>query len=131
MAFSLAAPAGASQHLPTQQTEKEFQSLMPITGTVKTMAGNFKLDHSFPAPGEAEKLYKQALAIATKAQAGPSQDVALLTSNLADVYKAQARYDEAEAQYKRALEMAEKAVARSLAAQIEGAKRDRLIATSG
>ena len=29
-------------------------------------------------PGEAEKLYKQALAIATKAQAGPSQDVALL-----------------------------------------------------
>ena len=30
------------------------------------------------------------------------------SSNLADVYKAQARYDEAEAQYKRALEMAEK-----------------------
>ena len=29
-------------------------------------------------------------------------------SNLADAYKTQARYDEAEAQYKRALDMAEK-----------------------
>jgi CHAT domain-containing protein/tetratricopeptide (TPR) repeat protein len=59
-------------------------------------------------PGEAEKLYKQALDISTKAQSGP-QNVALLMSNLADVYKAQARYDEAEAQYKRALDMADKA----------------------
>jgi hypothetical protein len=40
-----------------QQTEEEFQRLMPITGTVETMAGDFKLDHSFPAPGEAEKIY--------------------------------------------------------------------------
>jgi hypothetical protein len=30
-----------------QQTEEEFQRLMPLTGTVKTMAGDFKLDHSF------------------------------------------------------------------------------------
>ena len=33
------------------QTEEEFQKLLPITGTVETMGGNFKLDHSFP--GEA------------------------------------------------------------------------------
>ena len=39
------------------QTEAEFQKLMPITGPVKTMAGTFHLDHSFPAPGEAEKIY--------------------------------------------------------------------------
>jgi len=39
------------------QTEAEFQKLMPITGPVKTMAGTFQLDHSFPAPGEAEKIY--------------------------------------------------------------------------
>src|SRR6478752_330626 len=59
-------------------------------------------------PGEAEKLYKRALDISTKAQGGPNQNLALLMSNLADVYKAQARYEEAEAQYKRALDMAEK-----------------------
>jgi CHAT domain-containing protein/Tfp pilus assembly protein PilF len=59
-------------------------------------------------PGEAEKLYKRALDISTKAQGGPNQSVALLMSNLADVYKAQARYEEAEPQYKRALDMAEK-----------------------
>ncbi len=57
MATSLVAPVWAQQKLPTQQTEKEFQRLMPITGTVKTMAGDFELDHSFPAPGEAEKIY--------------------------------------------------------------------------
>ena len=39
------------------QSEKEFQELMPITGTVKTYFGDFKLDHSFPAVGEAEKIY--------------------------------------------------------------------------
>lgn len=57
MAVSLVTTAGAEQQIPKQQSEKEFQSLMPITGTVKTMAGDFKLDHSFPAPGEAEKIY--------------------------------------------------------------------------
>lgn len=30
---------------------------MPITGTVETMASDFELDHSFPAPGEADKIY--------------------------------------------------------------------------
>jgi len=39
------------------QTEKEFQQLMPITGTVETFFGDFKLDHSFPAVGEADKVY--------------------------------------------------------------------------
>ena len=39
------------------QTEEEFQKLMPVTGPVKTMAGTFHLDHSFPAPREAEKIY--------------------------------------------------------------------------
>jgi hypothetical protein len=42
-------------------------------------------------PGEAEKLYKQALAITTKAQAGPNQDIALLMSNLADVSRPNAK----------------------------------------
>ena len=61
-----------------------------------------------PNPGAAEKLYKQALDITTKGQTEPNQAVALLMNNLGDVYKGQARYDEAEAQYQRALEMAEK-----------------------
>ena len=39
------------------QTEKEFQQLMPITGTVETFFGNFELDHSFPAEGEADRIY--------------------------------------------------------------------------
>ena len=39
------------------QTEEEFQSLMPVTGTVNTFFGDFELDHSFPAVGEAEKIY--------------------------------------------------------------------------
>ena len=39
------------------QTEEEFQNLLPITGTVNTFFGDFELDHSFPAVGEAEKIY--------------------------------------------------------------------------
>ena len=31
-----------------QQSEKEFQKLMPVTGTVETFFGDFRLDHSFP-----------------------------------------------------------------------------------
>ena len=50
-------PVWAQQDRMNQQSEEEFRKLMPITGTVKTMAGDFKLDHSFPAPGEAEKIY--------------------------------------------------------------------------
>jgi hypothetical protein len=41
----------------SMQSEEEFQKLMPITGTVKTYFGDFELDHSFPAVGEAEKVY--------------------------------------------------------------------------
>lgn len=39
------------------QSEEEFQQLMPPTGTVETFFGDFQLDHSFPAPGEADRLY--------------------------------------------------------------------------
>jgi len=41
-----------------QQSEEEFQKLMPVTGTVETFFGDFKLDHSFPAVGEADKIYE-------------------------------------------------------------------------
>jgi CHAT domain-containing protein/Tfp pilus assembly protein PilF len=57
--------------------------------------------------GEAEKLYKQALDIRTK-QSAESPAVVVLINNLGNVYKSQARYDDADAQYKRALAMAEK-----------------------
>lgn len=40
-----------------KQSEEEFQKLMPITGTVKTFFGDFELDHSFPAEGEAKRIY--------------------------------------------------------------------------
>lgn len=40
-----------------QQSEAEFQKLMPVTGTVNTFFGDFKLDHSFPSVGEADKIY--------------------------------------------------------------------------
>ena len=30
---------------------------MPVTGTVNTFFGDFELDHSFPAVGEADKIY--------------------------------------------------------------------------
>jgi hypothetical protein len=40
-----------------QQSEEEFQQLMPITGKVETYFGDFQLDHSFPAVGEADKIY--------------------------------------------------------------------------
>ncbi len=40
-----------------QQSEEEFEQLMPITGKVDTYFGEFQLDHSFPAVGEAEKIY--------------------------------------------------------------------------
>jgi len=57
MLASMMTPVWAQGEYPKQQTEEEFQRLMPITGTVETMAGDFELDHSFPAPGEAEKIY--------------------------------------------------------------------------
>jgi hypothetical protein len=57
MLVSLLTPAWAQDETPRQQTEEEFQSLLPITGTVETMAGDFELDHAFPAPGEADRIY--------------------------------------------------------------------------
>jgi hypothetical protein len=47
----------AVQAMAAGQSEEEFQKLMPVTGTVKTFFGEFALDHSFPAVGEAEKIY--------------------------------------------------------------------------
>ena len=40
-----------------QQAEKEFQEQMPITGAVDTFFCKFKLDHSFPEAGEADRIY--------------------------------------------------------------------------
>ncbi|MHC4498312.1 MAG: hypothetical protein ACYS21_04265, partial [Planctomycetota bacterium] len=40
-----------------QQSEYEFQKLMPITGTVDTFFGDFELDHSFPTKDTAQKIY--------------------------------------------------------------------------
>ncbi|NNK58686.1 MAG: DUF1254 domain-containing protein, partial [Desulfofustis sp.] len=40
-----------------QQSEAEFQELMPITGKINTFFGEFELDHSFPAVGEADKIF--------------------------------------------------------------------------
>ncbi len=39
------------------QTEKEFQQLMPISGKVETFFGEYELDHSFPTKETAEKIY--------------------------------------------------------------------------
>ncbi len=50
MFFAVAAHAGP-------QSEEEFQKLMPLTGNVDTFFGEFELDHSFPAVGEADKIY--------------------------------------------------------------------------
>ena len=57
MLASLIAPVWAQDEAYRIQTEEEFKRLMPITGTVETKAGDFELDHGFPAPGEAEKIY--------------------------------------------------------------------------
>ena len=58
--FSLTLTASmlaAAQGYGVDQTEKEFQQLMPRTGTVETFFGDFELDHSFPAEGEADRIY--------------------------------------------------------------------------
>jgi hypothetical protein len=54
---ALASSTVLAQGQGVAQTEEEFQKLMPITGTVETVFGDFKLDHSFPAVGEADKIY--------------------------------------------------------------------------
>ncbi|WP_189359267.1 DUF1214 domain-containing protein [Algibacter mikhailovii] len=54
--FSL--PIFAQQKTSVIQTEEEFQSLMPVTGTVETFFGDYELDHSFPAVGEGDKIFK-------------------------------------------------------------------------
>ena len=52
---------------------------------------------------EAERLYRNGLAIDEKALGGSHPDVAKFFSNLADAYKAQGKYAEAEELYRRAL----------------------------
>jgi hypothetical protein len=54
--LGLIATSAFAQEAPTQ-SEAEFQKLMPVTGKVQTYFGDFKLDHSFPSPGEADKIY--------------------------------------------------------------------------
>ena len=63
--LSLTATAAFAEDAPTQsepefeqQSEAEFQKQMPITGTVETFFGEFKLDHSFPEEGEADRIYE-------------------------------------------------------------------------
>jgi hypothetical protein len=41
----------------TDQTEAEFQQLMPITGKVRTRFGEYELEHSFPTKETATKIY--------------------------------------------------------------------------
>lgn len=47
----------AQNDIYVQQSEEEFQKLMPVTGTINTFFGDFQLDHSFPAVGEAERIF--------------------------------------------------------------------------
>lgn len=54
--LSLIATSSFAQEAP-KQSETEFQQLMPVTGKVEIFFGDFKLDHSFPAQGEADKVY--------------------------------------------------------------------------
>jgi hypothetical protein len=54
-ACAFAVLAGAQAQ--AQQTEAEFQKLMPITGKVETSFGEFELDHSFPTKQTADKIY--------------------------------------------------------------------------
>jgi tetratricopeptide (TPR) repeat protein len=60
--------------------------------------------------GDAEPLFKRALAIKEKAFGPDHPGVALGLSNLASLYNAQGRYGEAEPLHKRALAIMEKAL---------------------
>ncbi len=55
MAVGLMATPASAQNI--QQTEKEFEQLMPISGTVKTFFGDFELDHAFPTADTSERIY--------------------------------------------------------------------------
>jgi len=39
------------------QSEREFESLMPVSGVVKSFFGDFELDHSFPTKETSERIY--------------------------------------------------------------------------
>jgi hypothetical protein len=56
-AILILATTQAVQAQGAMQSEEDFEKLMPITGTVDTFFGEFELDHSFPAVGEAERIY--------------------------------------------------------------------------
>jgi tetratricopeptide (TPR) repeat protein/CHAT domain-containing protein len=60
--------------------------------------------------GEAEELYKRALAIREQALGANHPDVAQTLNDLATVYAKQGKYDEAEGLYKRALAIREQAL---------------------
>ena len=57
MAISLVTTASAQADKNIQQSEKEFEQLMPITGTVETFFGKFEIDHSFPTKATSERIY--------------------------------------------------------------------------
>ena len=40
------------------QSDREFESQMPVTGTVETYFGDFELDHSFPSEETADRIYE-------------------------------------------------------------------------
>ncbi|UCE53497.1 MAG: hypothetical protein JSV31_30375 [Desulfobacterales bacterium] len=54
---SLVTAASAQGGKRIQQSEKEFERLMPITGTVETFFGKFEVDHSFPTKKTSERIY--------------------------------------------------------------------------
>jgi tetratricopeptide (TPR) repeat protein len=58
---------------------------------------------------EAERLLRDALALAERSESVPGEDVAGVLNNLAVVYKYTGRFDDAEALYRRALVLTERA----------------------
>lgn len=53
LSFNISADASEA----AQQSEGEFQKMMPISGTVDTYFGEFELDHGFPTHETSEKIY--------------------------------------------------------------------------
>ena len=41
------------------QTEEEFESLMPVNGSVSTFSGDYELDHSIPTTETSKRLYEK------------------------------------------------------------------------
>jgi Tfp pilus assembly protein PilF len=77
-----------------------------VATTLHNLAHVYELQGKY---GEAEGLYKRALAITEKAKGTSHPDVAPTLANLAIVHELQGKYGEAEGLYKRALAITEKA----------------------